>query len=250
MWVDQACINQLDLGERDKQVMLVRDIFTKSKKVYVWLGERAEAYAKAFAFLPKLLNTIECQLDIRCRNIDRIMRKRKRWPDLPDNTTSPKEIIHSLANLFENASFTRSWTFQEIICAPFVEMFAGGICITYATVFNYACVYGPGWYRDKLARRRSLKAYRMTWQVITVALYKMGHDENKIMFTLAVDTRAREATDSRDKLYSLLGVALPVGAVDFTPNYGLKTAMVYRDFAAFTMKGSNNLTILEPVVAV
>lgn len=41
-WVDQLCINQLDLEERAEQVALMGDIYTKAKHVRVWLGELDE----------------------------------------------------------------------------------------------------------------------------------------------------------------------------------------------------------------
>src|SRR2546421_250093 len=39
LWVDSLCINQLDEDEKSAQVSLMRDIYTYSKRVLIWLGE-------------------------------------------------------------------------------------------------------------------------------------------------------------------------------------------------------------------
>jgi hypothetical protein len=38
LWVDQICINQTDLEERGKQVLLMKDIYENASSVRVWLG--------------------------------------------------------------------------------------------------------------------------------------------------------------------------------------------------------------------
>jgi hypothetical protein len=39
LWVDAVCINQLDTPEKNFQVMRMKDIYSKSKEVLVWLGD-------------------------------------------------------------------------------------------------------------------------------------------------------------------------------------------------------------------
>ncbi|KAE9367580.1 hypothetical protein N431DRAFT_290748, partial [Stipitochalara longipes BDJ] len=38
VWIDAICINQADVNERNAQVIRIRDIFTQSLAVTVWLG--------------------------------------------------------------------------------------------------------------------------------------------------------------------------------------------------------------------
>jgi hypothetical protein len=40
LWVDAICINQTEISERNSQVQLMRDIYTKAKRVIVWLGDK------------------------------------------------------------------------------------------------------------------------------------------------------------------------------------------------------------------
>jgi hypothetical protein len=39
IWVDAVCINQDDVDERNVQIMRIRDIFSQSSVVTIWLGE-------------------------------------------------------------------------------------------------------------------------------------------------------------------------------------------------------------------
>ena len=38
-WIDQVCINQIDNGEKARQVQCMRQIYQNAKRVVVWLGE-------------------------------------------------------------------------------------------------------------------------------------------------------------------------------------------------------------------
>jgi hypothetical protein len=44
IWVDFLCINQQDVVERSLQVMMMREIYEKSREVIIWLGEGSKIY--------------------------------------------------------------------------------------------------------------------------------------------------------------------------------------------------------------
>jgi hypothetical protein len=46
VWADAICINQEDVIERNHQVQLMKEIYTKASKVVVWLGPDGEGHAK------------------------------------------------------------------------------------------------------------------------------------------------------------------------------------------------------------
>ncbi|PVH70657.1 HET-domain-containing protein, partial [Cadophora sp. DSE1049] len=51
IWVDVLCIDQTDEDERAQQVRLMRDIYSKAKRVLVWVGEETPDVEKAFSIL-------------------------------------------------------------------------------------------------------------------------------------------------------------------------------------------------------
>ncbi|MCJ1404374.1 hypothetical protein MMC11_007599 [Xylographa trunciseda] len=50
MWIDQLCINQTDIEERDSQVLLMSDIYKHAAPTQIWLGEAAEDPPSSLAF--------------------------------------------------------------------------------------------------------------------------------------------------------------------------------------------------------
>lgn len=38
LWVDQLCINQADGPEKDQQLLIMGDIYSKAEQVLAWLG--------------------------------------------------------------------------------------------------------------------------------------------------------------------------------------------------------------------
>ena len=50
MWIDQICINQTDIEERDSQVLLMRDIYEHAARVQIWLGEATSDPPSSLAF--------------------------------------------------------------------------------------------------------------------------------------------------------------------------------------------------------
>jgi hypothetical protein len=50
MWIDQICINQTDIAERDSQVLLMRDRYKCASHTHVWLGPAATEPPNKLAF--------------------------------------------------------------------------------------------------------------------------------------------------------------------------------------------------------
>jgi hypothetical protein len=48
MWLDQICINQTDIEERNTQVLLMKDVYSHAQSTYIWLGEAGEDTEAAF----------------------------------------------------------------------------------------------------------------------------------------------------------------------------------------------------------
>jgi hypothetical protein len=51
MWIDQCCINQTDIPERNSQVLIMRDIYRGASETLVWLGEADLDHGAAFNLL-------------------------------------------------------------------------------------------------------------------------------------------------------------------------------------------------------
>jgi hypothetical protein len=61
LWADAICINQSDLDERRRQVLLMRQIYTGAEETWIWLGPSDENTWKAFSLMRKLVSAKNLQ---------------------------------------------------------------------------------------------------------------------------------------------------------------------------------------------
>jgi hypothetical protein len=62
LWIDAICINQDDIPERSEQVNKMGSIYTKARRVVLWLGEEADDSTSALATLKALGEGIDLSL--------------------------------------------------------------------------------------------------------------------------------------------------------------------------------------------
>jgi len=55
LWVDSICINQSSVGEKNKQVKMMADVYAKAEQVLVWLGESRASTIITFQALKVLV---------------------------------------------------------------------------------------------------------------------------------------------------------------------------------------------------
>jgi len=53
IWIDAICINQKDKIEKEQQIPLMGDVYSRAEKAYMWLGEGNEKSDRAMAFLAR-----------------------------------------------------------------------------------------------------------------------------------------------------------------------------------------------------
>lgn len=235
IWIDQICINQEDQEERSQQVMLMHEIFSKSDQVLIWLGKGTQRYEKGLLFVINLADHLDAQRD------DDVVRR------IVDYTNSQDvdEILKSLSALYENRWFSRCWTFQEAVCNPATRMLTsyGRTNLNVLISFTQLLMINE---TIKLLLPLSYESYRATRQ-LTVLDQHITSNQKQSLLQLAHSARDRNATDPRDRLYSLIGMATSNDQQAFAPNHGHSTTRVYADFASNVIQESNRLHILEYV---
>ncbi|EEU42364.1 uncharacterized protein NECHADRAFT_79858 [Fusarium vanettenii 77-13-4] len=109
IWIDQICINQSDVKERNSQVMLMGRIYKQSRLCLVWLGGDDQFSQTAIDTMTKLLNTEDEMFSkLAALNIFQA----KNYRDLGMELIEPWEWI-ALYTFLSRSWFWRSWVVQE-----------------------------------------------------------------------------------------------------------------------------------------
>ncbi|KPA35126.1 heterokaryon incompatibility protein [Fusarium langsethiae] len=132
LWIDAICINQKDLEERQSQVLLMKDIYTRSKRVVVWLGPDP-----AFDGINHLFDLIQTIPDLPSPHFSRKettffemnIADADQWSQgevhkvsaegpFREDFVLPKQAKKSAVALLERPWWTTVWTLQEMVLAP------------------------------------------------------------------------------------------------------------------------------------
>ncbi|KAL7916764.1 HET domain-containing protein [Trichoderma velutinum] len=264
LWVDALCINQADNKEKTQQVRLMGEIYSKARRVLIWLGnhEAVEAgvgqlasrppgerhvdwtplkpvftnvlFYQAQAFLIWL--GFESAVNIGVKNLEEPQSSRRfDWSSLMPAIQSPW--------------FNRVWCIQELILAssPFIvtrdsmiswDEFAKAV-LELRTQFDT--------YRMKTQYRDSQSIENFYFLHDMRQRHKKRRNQRHNLLELLFLTRGFQATDPRDKLFALVGLAGDVLSSDWevTPNYDLSVAEVYHRFALWHLTRKRQFEIFS-----
>ncbi|KID85912.1 Heterokaryon incompatibility [Metarhizium guizhouense ARSEF 977] len=126
LWADQTCINQFDKGEKSKQVRQMGDIYSKSKRTVIWLGEEdqdKDVITDMFTWLiikPRGSLKDDCLLFWELFN-------EESTNNAPHMTFRKQRRRQAVTRLLNRAWFSRVWVFQEAVVSPEVEAIYGSL---------------------------------------------------------------------------------------------------------------------------
>ena len=211
MWVDAICINQSDVAERNEQVQRMASIYREAVSVLVWLGEGDHQSDFAMEGMQFLSNRT---------NRESIFRRTHK----PSCIESLKELYQAQSNLFQRPWFRRSWIRQEISTAKRVVVRCGVKEVSWNSMKQSAnrlwrlhqklkmegCADLPPHDHEAF---RALSFLRRGWSLGQPLINPSG-DIRSIWYyhaggilDLLMVGREFDATDPRDKVYSMLGIS-------------------------------------------
>ena len=260
LWVDAVCINQADPEERAQQVQHMKKIYQSAKMTFSWLGE--EPMTKIFLALIYLIHQKICPLS-ECRNGEPLPPARIAFEDVETMSRlgfpPPDDPLwFTLRTLGSTPYFSRVWILQETVCG--VEnswLFCGDKKISWHVLeTTVRWIGGQDWptriSARKFARSNSLKGD--CWAMLTahidvrlITLYKESKTGIELLLSAA---RRFHATDPRDKIIGVLGLAEDVGPgkrFNVIPSYKKPVADFYRDVTASLIQQGHSLYLLGEI---
>ena len=253
LWVDAICINQPDVVEKSAQVQRMRGIYSRAKKVVVWLGEGTEDTAEAFKLIERLSRIHFLGLEPQEMAITIEGLKSLELPD-PDAPT-----WKTLDEILWRDWYFRVWILQEILVARdivvtcgscsvgYIDFVGAGLFIEYGSLTALTGVDSSSIYHVQDPRSGEIPAvHGRAAQDSPLAAPKVLCDS---FYRVLCSYRDSYASDPRDKVFALLGLVFDSTPADYLtePDYSKTVEDVYRHVAVNMVTRTEGLDILSAV---
>jgi len=230
IWIDALCINQENESERNSQVRLMEDIYTKCDKCWLWLGESAEGNGT--------------------HNAIQVLEDWASGRHLFSNANFNATYIRLAAELTSRPWFSRIWTVQESILPENITVQCGAhIC---------------SW--DVFAKAAKNLEKHLTTCCISYNDTDIPEMSEVTKFVQAISTvercrklkldiltclnlyRNRHSTEAKDKIFGLLSLIVVEDQGLVEVDYGRKTEDTYAGLCEQHIKKTGSLEILKYVL--
>ncbi|RFN50725.1 heterokaryon incompatibility protein 6, or allele [Fusarium flagelliforme] len=230
LWVDQICINQFDLAERSHQVGFMRDIYLNANRTLICLSTE-ETDGEGMRWLAELKNMVgQGKVEsLTCAIIEK------------SNSEEFAKGLASVCGIITSKWWGRAWIFQEFMVSTYATFLYGSYAMPHGDFSKLAI--GSCW-----AIRRILLD-EFSESMLRTQLEKSSHDEDSLwssdsllyiltaklveptptdLETLLYHTRDCLASDPRDRIYSVLGLANPGYGIipDYSPENDVPKLLV------------------------
>ena len=272
LWIDAVCINQQDLDERSTQVRMMKDLYEKAEKIFVWLGKPEDEVANTLAasklkeFDDRWTDTMRQNRPYRPfwwpiknrppNDIDSFLQQADSDKAIFDGPGSP--TYHAwlgICALWKKPWWNRTWVYQEATIPESLKaIFIRGVSVIRP---NSKVVFLCGssmfaWSQFHLAyqvavhlatSQRQCDPILRSAVVPFIPIWNLrlnrGQNHSLTFLELLQVFRRTECKDPRDKLYAPLGLALESATNSIKPDYKKHIQEVYSDVVQYqlTQKG-------------
>lgn len=249
IWADAVCINQADVSERGQQVSIMRSIYSKARRVLVWLGQDKTNYAKlAFTTICEIVRSWRPPSDPH-----KFSSYREAFEPREGGLSIDEDGWTALQAMFQTEYFTRFWVIQELVLGQNAVVVWGGHSISWGLVgIGAAWLLTRGWatnpdwpisaaynafliYVLPLARRSAISSF----------------SKLDLSAVLATTMGKFRSTDARDRIFALLGVPFsgndPERGQLVSPDYTADVNSVYLSATKRMLSQDANLRLLSAV---
>lgn len=265
LWIDAVCINQEDIPERNSQVQMMGSIYRSAATTISWLGpddSDSEIAMKVMRdIFPKVNDSVRKQdlfawLDPEQTNL---WQRNSQSADR-NNFTSGNKFWDSCKEMLSRAYFSRSWITQELVLSRNVVVLCGqqtlsliAFWVIWEWLLRIEGLPCPEQVDSGLWSFLSSREGRrlLGWGALNKLpnLMELMRDSRNapeqdlalIWHELVLHTRILQATDPRDKLYSVLGIL----DRKFKPDYSASIEEVFYDFAKQYVYAEKRLSVLR-----
>jgi len=262
LWIDALCIDQSNVVEKGQQVLRMRDIYAAAESVTVWLGPAADNSDLIMEYLDTSGKKMVAQgqgvtsffNDPNAVNL--VKQEVEKKPHLKELLRGPhmKTVVEALTALLARDWWYRVWVLQEFSTArrvyfqcgnkrSMLDTFETAITLTtkllYSTAYSFASTMmltgqtigkvaesptanmAQAFFRERHHFQGVISQNRRNMADLLLTFNTIG----------AADLRLR-ATDPKDKIYGMLGLARDAETLAIIPDYRMSVGAVYADVTA------------------
>lgn len=254
LWIDQICINQSDGVEKSHQVRLMGRIYSSASQVLVWLGEaehQSDVLMEAWRSIGQAARDLDLESYFNPERLPGLLRMMQNVDPEDDMTARYQELLRRAAEVFAPLHkdgtirawlarpwFGRAWVTQEFCLCPDTVLVCGlqmmpaellllalhclrnsiprcrEVYLPEGTQAELQAVaepdYRPVW---------NLLSCRMRWQRLLRREPNAAGDQLHSLLRKMYVNRNTQATEHRDRIYSLLGLAVDADVLGIIPDY-------------------------------
>jgi hypothetical protein len=255
LWIDALSINQSNDIERSQQVPLMRSIYSKCTTDLFWLGPHKD----------NVIRGMEVTRLLQGADISAFHKQGWRYSSIPEKswptgqktrgrswwTLTPADW-RALRCLFVDASiWSRVWVMQEISCAPHVVLICGKHELDWELVERILDADSTTHYTDAFHSPFSHDSDRLLSSTFANAQvvknqrrFFRAADESTLLDVLS-RFRKTVATNPRDKIYGLMGLANDAAAAGIVVDYRASPATVFTNVTTCLINAAANLDVVS-----
>ena len=236
-WInlDQLCIDQSNIIERSNQVRLMKEIYAKSSKLFVWLGPGSDESTLALETMDRAGRILH---DV-YRNPHRYSFEDYYAMGFPQPDVAAWGAVY---RLFEKPYFQRVWVQQEIVASVLYEIVlqCGTVSIPWIGLENTAfamthakSVVDAKVYDDTATAALQGSQMRLAPSAMRGVTgfegFRATNPDSALrtLYGVLKNFRGYKATDPRDMIFALVGMQHDTQDPIFIPNYHRTTEELY-----------------------
>ncbi|KAL6712375.1 WD repeat-containing protein jip5 [Coniothyrium glycines] len=233
LWIDQICINQSDSAEKARQIPLMSEIYAHSTNTIIWLGEEDDSDA-SLAF--DVMETVYARLQGTDAKVTPDDFSRLDFPNALD------KAWYAVRQLLRRPWFTRLWTIQEAHLSKRLFLKCGNMEAAWDDFAVWCYTLDDSGILQWLLANQDLdrkyfggnpedlvlpQGAAVVDSIQAGRLQGMTLVQKAYLLESLVSTRYAQATDAKDKIYGVLGMA----EANVIPDYSATTTVrkVYHD---------------------
>lgn len=229
LWIDQVCIDQNNAEEKNHQVRMMAQIYSRAMETLIWLSENVTADNNAVSgpYTPQISLKAAFEALLPYMLLCTFARGRRSLRSRCENIWERERLCDIFSVIRNNRYFTRRWTIQEIILAKRIRIFVqGGLIVPWYHLCGLTMILQTQ--HPDMLESESQPLYETHAPRISGL-----HDD----FSWCIERYAGyKCTEPLDRVYSLLGVIKKEVSEQITVDYNKTLNELLLDLAGIYLR--------------